>query len=103
MRATKQASGLWSVSFTLLEHTNCAGTCKPSSATMAGIVSSQIRANKSIKSTELQATLQAAGIEGSRRTVNNAKLQVKASMAMGNNESYELLPPFLKAFKVCAV
>jgi hypothetical protein len=66
------------------------------------MVEAQVRANKNIKSTELQATLRASGIDVKRRTVNNAKLQVKATMAMGNIESYQLLPYFLKAFEVWA-
>jgi hypothetical protein len=103
VRAVKQAAGTWRISSIQPEHTNCAAVSRPGAAAIAGVVEAQIRANKSIKSTELQATLQAAGITAERRTVNNAKLQVKRDMALGAGESFGLLPPFLKAFEVCAV
>ena len=103
MRAVKQAAANWRISSIRLDHTNCAAVSRPSTAAIAGVVEAQIRANKSIRSTELRSTLQAAGITAERRTVNNAKLQVKRRMALGADESFRLLPPFLKAFEVRTV
>ncbi|CAM9585813.1 unnamed protein product [Phaeothamnion confervicola] len=64
------------------------------------MLGSQVRANKSVKSTQLQASLKAAGFEANRRHVNNAKLRVKKEMALGEDDSYQLIKPFLKAFEV---
>jgi len=101
IRAVKQKDSTWKISAIQLEHPNCAAGMRPSAAALEGVVEAQVRANKRIKSTELQSTLRAAGITAARRTVNNAKLAVKRKMALGDGDSYKLLPPFLDAFKVC--
>ncbi|CAM9991474.1 unnamed protein product [Phaeothamnion confervicola] len=77
----------------------CPEETKANSAAIAAMLESQVHANKSVKSTQLQASLKAAGFEADRRHVNNAKLRVKKDMALGEDDSCQLMEPFLKAFE----
>ncbi|CAM9808828.1 unnamed protein product [Phaeothamnion confervicola] len=94
--ATQQAKGEWKISKVVDEHENCAAVPKASSAAIAAMLESHARQQER----EVHAgpgIAQAAGFEADRRHVNNAKLRVK-DMALGEDDSYQLMEPFLKAF-----